>query len=363
MKKKMLLGSLSLLLAVSLLAIGCAPEAAPPPPGEEEEAPPAEPAEEVFNWRFQSHHGPTTFSSRVMHKNLIKRIEEMSDGRIKIEHYFGGELVASTDLIPALEHNTVQLAFTSGTLYKGDIPTGWLAGCSLPPFYWDNYFEMSELFHQLGLDELQRESFAEHGVYFLNTCGAGNVYFWSDRPIYGVDDLKGFKVRFFGGLNEVMEALGASPVYLPHEETYMAISQGTLNGGGTEFEIYEALSLYEVAPYFIGPAWLHPGEMALMTSMDAWNALPDDLKEIVRTACLLNSHETAVMMEAYRAEMFKKFDDWGVTYIEWGPEDVAKGYAESLKLLDKIETEIGPLDPRVAEGVEIVRNYAKLRGR
>ena len=287
----------------------------------------------------------------------------MSGGRIEIEHFFAGELVKSTEIVDALAHDTIQFAFTADSYYRGDIPVGWIAGTSGAPFTWGSWMEASELFHQWGIDELLREGYAEHGVYFLNSCGQGNNYFWSDRPIYGVDDLKGFKVRYYGALNEVMEALGASPVFLPHEETYMAISQGTLNGGGTEFEMYEALSLYEVAPYFHGPPWMWPGVCCLMASQDAWNALPDDLKEIVRTASLLAATESAVVMEKYRGEMFSKFDDWGVTYIEWGPEDIAKVVEESAKYLDKVETEIGPKDPRVAEGLEIVRSFLKAKGR
>lgn len=283
----------------------------------------------------------------------------MSDGRIQIEHFYAGELVKTTEMDAALKAGTIQLAFTSGVMYKGTAPIGWLAGCSLPAFIWESFAELSELYHQRGLDELMREGWAERGIHYLNTLGDGQIFFWANRPIYGVDDLKGLKVRFYGGLSDIMEAFGASPVYLPHEETYMAISQGTLDASGTSYHIYEGLGLYEVAPYLIGPPWKLPEEMCIMISLDAFNALPDDLKEIVKTAGILLAHETAVRCEADQKVMFRKLDGWGSTYIEWGPEDVAKVKEVSLELLDEIATEIGPQDPRVATGLEIIKDFMR----
>ena len=209
----------------------------------------------------------------------------------------------------------------------------------------------------------QAKEMEEKDIHYFSSHSVGNTYFWSKKPINGVEDLKGFKVRFFGSMSDTMEHFGASPVMLPHPETYMAIAMGTLDGSGTAWWLYRDLKLYEVCPYFIGPAWQVPQGMELWASKKAWDALPDDLKEIVTEAAKQFDADYARVCEEQEHLMFEQFEEWGTTYIEWGKEDIDRIVNEfSLPYLDKIDQDIGAKDPRVAEGVKIVKQFMKDRG-
>jgi len=243
-------------------------------------------------------------------------------------------------------------------MFKGKVPIGWLGASGMPPLIWDGWEEEAERVHYRGLDELQREGWAEQGVYYLKTVSSGYTHFWSTKPMYSVDDLKGFKIRFYGSHAEVMEKLGASTIFLPHEEVYMAAATGTVDGSGTSHFMYEDLGLYEVCPYFYGPPWMLPGGMALFVAMDAWNALPDDLKAMVETAAAAYASESFLKFSEQYGRMLAKFPEWGVTYIEWGPEDIAKIRAASLEVLDEFPVE----DPRVSKGVEIIKTFMRDKG-
>ena len=157
-----------------------------------------------------------------------------------------------------------------------------------------------------------------------------------------------------------MEHFGAAPVMLPHPETYTA-AMGTLDGSGTAWWLYRDLKLHEVCPYFIGPAWQTPQGMELWVSKKAWDALPDDLKAIVETAAVAFTKDYADICWMQEREMFNKsFPEWGTTYIEWGKEDIDRITNEfSLPYLDKIAKEIGPKDPRVVKGIEIIKQFMK----
>ena len=304
-------------------------------------------------------HTPEMVDMRTTTPHMVNSLREMSAGRFDITVYSAGELVSSLEIADALAEGMIDMAWTTGAYYKGAIPVGWLATCSMPPFVWRDWHDFVALYHRLGLDELMREGYAEHGIYFLTTLGESNIYFWSKKPMYTLDDLKGFKVRFYGAQTETMELLGASGVFLPHEETYMAMAMGTLDGSGSSTCIYTGLNLHEVAPYFYGPSWKLPEGMDLMVSMDSWQALPDDLKAMLTEAGKVHAyanHHECIWEEGELC--FKQFDKWGVTYIEFGDEDVAKIAEAAVSLFDNFPTE----DPRVAKGVEIVKEFAREKG-
>ncbi len=321
-------------------------------------------AADVINWKFQSHHTPGSLAVESVIKPFIERVEKMSGGRMKISLHYAGELVDYAEVDKALQANMIQISNTSSLFFRGAIPMGWVTAPNMPPFVTRSNDEFNELFHHRGLDELVAEALNERGIKYLGCHSVGNTYFWSKKPINTLEDLKGFKVRFFGSMSDFVEHFGASPVMLPHPETYMAIAMGTLDGSGTAWWLFRDLKLYEVCKYFIGPAWQVPQGMELWVSKKAWDALPDDLKEIVtKAADEFNDDFARVCDEQEKIMMTKSFKEWKTTYIEWGKEDIDKITNEfSIPYLDKIEKDIGGKDPRVAEGVKIVKQFMKDRG-
>ena len=321
-------------------------------------------ADDVIEWKFQSHHTPGALSTTYVIPPFIERVRERSGGRLNITMYYAGELVDYLEVFPALQANMIQISNTGTIFWRGSLNSGWFQGGNLPPFITRSREDFEELFYRRGLDRLTREELAEKGIHFLSSHSVGNTYFWSKKPINGVDDLKGFKVRFFGSMSDTMEHFGASPVMLPHPETYMAIAMGTLDGSGTAWWLYRDLKLYEVCPYFIGPAWQVPQGMELWASKKAWDALPDDLKEIVTEAAKQFDKDYARVCDEQEKEMFEKsFKEWGTTYIEWGQKDIDRITNEfSIPYLDKIDSEIGSKDARVAEGIKIIKQFMKDRG-
>jgi TRAP-type C4-dicarboxylate transport system substrate-binding protein len=238
---------------------------------------------------------------------------------------------------------------------------GWVSAPNMPPFVTRNNDEFNELFHHRGVDDLVGEALAERGIKFLGSHSVGNTYFWSKEPIRSLDDLQGFKVRFFGVMSDFVEHYGAAPVMLPHPETYMAIAMGTLDGSGTAWWLYRDLKLYEVCPYFIGPAVQVPQGMELWASKKAFDELPEDLQAIVETAAHAFNTDYMDAVTMQEREMFNKsFEEWGTTYIELSDEEVERIVEEfTLPYLDQIAEEQGPKDERVIKAIEIIKQFMR----
>lgn len=348
MKKRSLV-SLVIVLAitVSIVVLGCIS--------------PAMAKDKVYRWKFQSHHTPGSLAVESAIKPFIERVEKMSGGRLQMSLHYAGELVDYAEVDQALQANMIQIANTSSLFFRGAIPMGWVSAPNMPPFVTRNNDEFNELFHHRGIDDLVGDALAERGIKFLGSHSVGNTYFWSKEPIRSLDDLQGFKVRFFGVMSDFVEHYGAAPVMLPHPETYMAISMGTLDGSGTAWWLYRDLKLYEVCPYFIGPAVQVPQGMELWASKKAFDELPEDLQAIVETAshAFNTDYMDAVTMQ--EREMFNKsFEEWGTTYLEFSDEEVERIVEEfTLPYLDQIAEEQGPKDERVIKAIEIIKQFMR----
>ena len=317
--------------------------------------------DKVYTWKFQSHHTPGSLAVEAAIKPFIERVDKMSGGRLKISLHYAGELVNYAEVDQALKANMIQMANTSSLFFRGSLPMGWVSAPNMPHFVTRTNDEFNELFHHRGIDKLVGEALAEKGIKYLGSHSVGNTYFWSKKPIKSLEDLKGFKVRFFGAMSDCMEQFGAAPVMLPHPETYMAIATGTLDGSGTAWWLYRDLKLYEVCPYFIGTAWQVPQGMELWASKKAWDKLPEDLQAIVETAAEAFNQDYMDAVTMQEKEMFNKsFAEWGTTYIEFSDADVKTITEEfSLPYLDKVAAEQGAKDERVVQAVEIIKQFMR----
>ena len=352
---------ISICVAIILVVSGgCAKPSEMPGemPTEEETSIPSQPEQQVFKWRLQSVHAPAEDDMTHATLEYVNRIRDCSNGRLDITLYAAGELVPTMDIAVALSERTIEMAWTTGGFYAGAIPEGNLAGCGVPPLIYRSLDEVLYLYWELGLDELMREGWAEHGVYYLmtNPCGVGG--FWSNDPVYHPEDLKGVKIRGFGQVLNTFEKLGASPVFIPPDEIYMALSTGVIDAAVSDYIKYDSMKCYEISKYIYYPPWLNPAVMDILVSMDAWNELPDDLKAIVKTASVAYALDHTTQCLWTQREMESHYDEWGTTAITWSEEDMQK----VVEVAWSLAPELAATSPRCAEGYRIIEDFMRERG-
>src|SRR5712691_11718646 len=84
-------------------------------------------AQTTFNWKMTSFYGPNAaFYSTGLGsaKDLIKRIEEMSNGRIKIQFYGAGELIPAAEGFDAVSSGTVEMNYANAYFWTGKVFAG-----------------------------------------------------------------------------------------------------------------------------------------------------------------------------------------------------------------------------------------------
>ena len=150
-----------------------------------------------------------------------------------------------------------------------------------------NAQEQNAWFQWGGGQELADKVYAELNCKFFPSGNTGTqMGGWFNKEMNTIDDYKGLKMRIPGLGGEVVKAAGANVVNLPGGEIPPALQSGAIDATewvGPYNDL--AFGLYKSAKYYYYPGWHEPATVLdNFINLDAWNALPDDLKAIVEQA-------------------------------------------------------------------------------
>ncbi|WP_033069738.1 TRAP transporter substrate-binding protein [Thalassospira australica] len=241
-------------------------------------------AQDVREWRLVTT-WPKNFPGLGTGANLLAEyITKASEGRLKVTVFGAGEIVPAFEAIDAVGSGTVEMGHGAPYYWKGKVDaTQYIAAM---PFGL-NAQEQNAWFQWGGGQELADEVYAELNCKFFPSGNTGTqMGGWFNKEMNTIDDYKGLKMRIPGLGGEVVKAAGANVVNLPGGEIPPALQSGAIDATewvGPYNDL--AFGLYKSAKYYYYPGWHEPATVLdNFINLDAWNALPDDLKAIVEQA-------------------------------------------------------------------------------
>ena len=241
---------------------------------------------EVFEWNLVTSWPPGLPGLGVGVENLAARIAAASNGRLRIKVFAGGELVPALEVLDAVSRGTVQMGHDSAYYHRGKLPAAQYF--TTVPFGQTVHEINAWLYYGGGL-ELWQEMYAEQFGVIPFPAGNTGVQMagWFNKEINSIDDLRGLKMRIPGVGGEVMQRAGVSQITVPASEIFTSLQTGAIDAAewvGPYNDIQ--LGLHRVARYYYYPGWHEMGPMLQCTvNQEAWDSLPADLQEIVKSAC------------------------------------------------------------------------------
>lgn len=288
------------------------------------------------------HHflGPKAPAQTKMLEPWAKAIQEDSDGRVKIEIYpsmtLGG---APPQLFRQVADGVVDIVWTVNGYTPGLFPRSEIF--ELPTIF-TNDLEAANLAMREMFDEYLAPEYEAVHVCF-NHVHAGQAIQTAEKEVRTVADTQGLKLRVPGPTgNDVVKAMGATPVTMPVPDLPQSLSTHAVDGALIPWEIIPALKLQDVTKYQIeGPNKERFGTTTFQVSMNKakWEALPDDLKEVFDK----NSDE-AWLREV--ARVWRENDDNGIKVAE------EAGNEHIMLEPDEMETFNDALAPVIDKWVE-----------
>lgn len=254
-------------------------------------------------------------------KAFAKKVDEMSNGRIKIEVFPSGTLGPGLKVSETVQQGVAQMGHTWVGYDWGIDPTAVLFGG------FAGSFDSERMLHWLYRDggaELQAEwrdkKFNLVSMpLFIRTS---EVFLHSRKPVKTLDDLKGLKLRTAGAWLEISKSMGAAPVTMPGGDVYPSLERGAIDA--TEWgTLWENMSpgFHRVTKYVIIPGVHQPtAPFELVINKDAWKELSEADQALIKDAAFMttmNSWLTIGQEDAKALEFFRK---QGNEIIELSPE-------------------------------------------
>ncbi len=312
-------------------------------------------SKKVYKWDMTYPLYKGTWDWEVLEK-WCADLKVASGGRLDITPYAGGEIMPVMETFDAVSKGTLKIDFTYGPYWIGKLPMAVYAS-GLPPFTLPRWEHYKVLYYELGLEDLLRKAYAEHNIFYVATMPTNNAVMLSKSPISKAADLKGKKLRATGIYAEVVTAAGASAVFFPWGEIYGALEKGVIDGVIAGPLSSQADSgFHEPTKYFLETPITPVDAWSLHINMDAWKALPDDLKQLIYESASYAGDLFTASYFVHDVRWRKKIvEEFGFTVTSLPEEEQRKMHQYSMAVLDKYSAK----DASFAKATEILRNYMK----
>ena len=220
--------------------------------------------------------------------NLLSQwVEQMSGGRFKIKVFGSGELVPGLESFDTTSAGTTEMGAGASYYWQGKSPAT-IFFATLP--FGMNAQQLNAWLH--GGDQEGYKLWKEvYAPFNLIPFAAGNsgvqMGGWFNKEINSPDDLRGLKMRIPGIAGKVLEKAGGAAITVSAGEIYTNLERGVIDATEWIGPYHDyILGLHRVAKYYYTPGWHEPGALLeFFANSDAYNALPTDLQEILKTAC------------------------------------------------------------------------------
>lgn len=247
-------------------------------------AAPAIAARKRFNWKLVTTWPPNFPIFQEGVEKFAKDIEEMSDRRLRISVYAGGELVPALQTFDAVSQGTVQMGHGAAYYWSGKVPAAQFF--TAVPFGMNAQGMNAWLYKGGGLN-LWRDVYKPFNLVPFPMGNTGvQMGGWFRKEINTIADLKGLKMRIPGLGGKVMAKAGVNPVLLPGGEIYTALERGTIDATEWVGPFHDQrLGLHRAAKNYYYPGWHEPGPVLELTvNSKAWAELPKEYQLMIETA-------------------------------------------------------------------------------
>ncbi len=294
-----------------------------------------------------------------MAEEYVKRVNEMSGGRLRIDFLVGGAVVKPFEVMDAVNKGVLDAGHTVPVYWYGKSKVASLFG-SGPINGADAHQTLAWIYRGGGL-ELYRELLQKlqlNVVGFFAMPMPTQPLGWFRKPVTSAADIKGLKYRTVGLAADLMQEMGARVTQLPGGEIIPALERGVIDA--FEFNNPTSDSRFGaqdvVKNYMMGSFHQAMEFFEIIFNKKKWDSLPKDLQAILQygvEAASASNWWTA--MDNYSKDLQKLIEKDKVNVVRT-PKDV---FTAQLQAWDVISKRLSDEDPFFAKVVASQKAWAK----
>jgi tripartite ATP-independent transporter DctP family solute receptor len=269
------------------------------------------------DYKFTQYHNQA--ASGTLHKNLTamwETVRQESNGRVDVSVHAENNKLQGGDLaaLQMLMAGEIQFFTLMGGIIGTVVP---VAEAQQVPFAFraesDAHRAIDGPFGRYIGTEM-----AAKGMYLFPVGGFDNgmrQVATVSRPIQKPDDFSGMKIRVPPGqmIIDTFKAFGADPVTTTANQIYDALKSGRVEAQENPLAILQGFKLYELVKYvsLTGHMW---AGFNLMAHLPTWQALPDDLKELIERNAAKYVRQQRTEQAALNQSLREEFSNRGLIF-------------------------------------------------
>jgi TRAP-type mannitol/chloroaromatic compound transport system substrate-binding protein len=280
-------------------------------------------AEKTYNWTFQSSDQPGIFMYQMAEK-YGKWMDEMTDGQVKLSVTSVGSVVQYNETLDSVSAGILQGEFTDPSYFAGHDPAFGLIGNTVGAF--GHPSEALKFINYGGGKEIFQKLYDKYNVHLIGVVITGVEAFVSSKPLNGVADLKGLKMRAPEGMvQKVFAAAGAAPVNLPGSEVYTSLEKGVIDAADyTLFSVNQKQGMHKIGKYPVFPGFHSMPLQVVTLNKEIWDGLPKSIQTMMETAVWRLSTEVYYQYEMQDLAAAAEARAEGIQISDWSLEERAK---------------------------------------
>lgn len=217
--------------------------------------------------------------SHPVHEAMVfmaKRVEENSNGELKIQIYPSSQLGSERQCLELLQVGGLGITKVSAAVMENFSPQLQVFG--YPYLFRDNEHRFKVYDGDIGKKLLlDGEEFWLKGLTYFD---AGNRSFYSKSKAIGTpEDLQGMKIRVMQSPTaiDMVKTLGGAPTPISWGELYTALQQGVVDGAENNLPSFYTSKHYEVCKYFSVDEHTSVPDLLVISAI-LWNRLSEEEK-------------------------------------------------------------------------------------
>ncbi len=275
-------------------------------------------------------------------EKVARRIEFLTDGKIRIEVFPGGTLGSPLKVSETVRNGVAEIGhhwigydwgIDKATVLFG----GWTGGLNADQM-------MHWLYQSGGLENwmaYREERFDVVGF----PCGMfpREVGMHSTKRVQSLADFQGLKQRTSGDWAEVSAGLGVSAVTLPGGEVYSALERGIIDAveWGT-LSINQSVGFHKIAKYIVLPGIHKPlSVLECVISKKKWDRISEHNQKLIMTAGFLETMSFYLETGHKDAEAYQFYVNSGNEIVTVDDEVIVKVDELATEWADKVAAEQG----------------------
>lgn len=247
-----------------------------------------------------------------------------SQGRLVIEPLPAGSVVAPAEALDAVTSGVLDAEYGCGGYAAGKEPA--LALLTDPQGAFDSPERMSQWMEQGGGLQLAREAYRRFKIHYIAGTWYGTESLVSKKPLRGVADFKGLKIRAPVGIGQdIFKRLGAAPVNIPGSEVYTSLEHGVVDASDwSTLSMNHELGYHKLAKFPTYPGFHSMGMAEMAMNIKKWNTLPDDLKILLEAEVKEFSRNLVARSRAEDEKVAQQAKSLDIKLIAWSVEERRK---------------------------------------